>query len=97
MNLYDIQKSQYDEELLALAAGVHTEIDNVSKEDPKYKNQLINLNKIREISPITYKSSGKFQNILLILMVSILIVKFIHLLGIIWQQFYHYLYNLMIV
>ena len=48
MNLYDIQKSQYDEELLALAAGVHTEIDNVSKEDPKYKNQLINLNKIRE-------------------------------------------------
>ena len=45
MNLYDIQKSQYDEELLALAAGVHTEIDNISKEDPKYKNQLINLNK----------------------------------------------------
>ena len=62
MNLYDIQKSQYDEELLALAAGVHTEIDNVSKEDPKYKKSIDQLKqKLGEISPITYKSSGKIS------------------------------------
>lgn len=32
MNLYDIKKDDYDEELLSLAAGVHSAKDGATKE-----------------------------------------------------------------
>ncbi|RCK56423.1 Xylulose kinase [Candida viswanathii] len=59
MNLYDITKSEYNEELLALGAGVHPKIDGVEKSDPKYQEGIDDLReKLGDITPITYEASG---------------------------------------
>ncbi|EMG46966.1 D-xylulokinase [Candida maltosa Xu316] len=62
MNLYDINKSDYDEELLALAAGVHPKIDNVDKKDSKYQKAIDDLKqKLGKIPEITYEATGKIS------------------------------------
>ncbi|KAG7661962.1 xkiA [[Candida] subhashii] len=63
MNLYDLKKGEFNEELLALAAGVHPKVDNISKDDPKYKAALDDIKaKLGEIKPITYNASGKISS-----------------------------------
>ena len=63
MNVYDINKSDYCNELLAVAAGVHTKIDGVAEDDPKYQKAIDDLKKkLGPIQPITYKSSGSIAN-----------------------------------
>ncbi|CCG21822.1 Xks1 xylulokinase [Candida orthopsilosis Co 90-125] len=63
MNLYDINKSGYSDELLAVAAGVHTNIDGIARDDPKYQKSIDTLKeKLGPIQPITYKSSGSISN-----------------------------------
>ncbi|RLV91278.1 Xylulose kinase xyl3 [Spathaspora sp. JA1] len=63
MNLYDIKSGDFNEELLALAAGVHPKVDNITKEDPKYKTSIEEIKtKLGKISPITYKSSGSISS-----------------------------------
>ncbi|EGW35700.1 D-xylulokinase [Spathaspora passalidarum NRRL Y-27907] len=63
MNLYDIKAGDFNEELLALAAGVHPKVDNITKDDPKYKAGIEDIKaKLGKISPITYKSSGSIAS-----------------------------------
>ncbi|GME67498.1 unnamed protein product [Ambrosiozyma monospora] len=57
MNLYDIQKSQFDEDLLALAAGVSSEIDGASKED-RAKGIAELKEKLGEVEPVGHQSVG---------------------------------------
>lgn len=57
MNLYNIEKNEYDDDLLALAAGVHPKIDGASQEE--YEKGIAQLKeKLGEIIPITYKNDG---------------------------------------
>ncbi|KAI3406621.2 xkiA [Candida oxycetoniae] len=59
MNLYDIKKSKYDDDLLAIASGVDTKTDHVAKNDPCYQSSIDELKKkLGPITPITYKSLG---------------------------------------
>ncbi|KAK6465412.1 D-xylulokinase [Scheffersomyces coipomensis] len=61
MNLYDIPHQKFNDELLALAAGVHPKIDNVTEEETK--NGIANLKqKLGEISPITYENEGSISS-----------------------------------
>ena len=62
MNLYDINKQDYDDELLAIAAGVSTKADGVAKSDPKYQESIDALKqKLGPIKPITYKAAGNIS------------------------------------
>ncbi|ODV78524.1 D-xylulokinase [Suhomyces tanzawaensis NRRL Y-17324] len=59
MNLYDIQKGEYDERLLALAAGVHPQLDGTDPHSSKYRDAIDQLRlKLGEISPISYNANG---------------------------------------
>ncbi|KAI5954968.1 xkiA [Candida jiufengensis] len=61
MNLYDIRNTKYDDELLAIAAGVHTTLDNPkSKEHQQEKIEELK-QKLGPIKPITYESSGSIS------------------------------------
>lgn len=61
MNLYDVEKNDYDEELLALAAGVHPKLDGASKEE--YESGVAELKKkLGEIAPITYRNDGTISS-----------------------------------
>lgn len=62
MNLYDVSKQAYDDELLALAAGVYPKLDGVDVNDPKYKKGIEDLKaKLGEINPISYKNIGNIS------------------------------------
>ncbi|OWB58504.1 hypothetical protein B5S28_g4545 [[Candida] boidinii] len=61
MNLYDIQNSEYHPDLLAVCAGVHPKIDNVS-EDEKLKGVEELLNKLGPVEPIGSKKVGQISN-----------------------------------
>lgn len=60
MNLYDVQKEDYDDNLLALAAGVHREIDGASKSDMEEGIRELK-KKLGKIDPISYEASGKIS------------------------------------
>ncbi|CAK9441417.1 uncharacterized protein LODBEIA_P52850 [Lodderomyces beijingensis] len=63
MNLYDISKSEYDDQLLAIAAGVSTSADGVEQSDPKWQKSIDQLKqKLGPIHPITYKASGQISS-----------------------------------
>nr|ANG59284.1 D-xylulokinase [Spathaspora gorwiae] len=63
MNLYDLEKGEFNEELLALAAGVHPKVDNITKEDPKYQAAIEDIkSKLGEIKPINYTASGNISS-----------------------------------
>lgn len=57
MNLYDIKKNDYDDELLSLAAGVHPTKDGATKEQTKAGVSELK-KKLGEIKPISYENSG---------------------------------------
>lgn len=61
MNLYDMKKNDYNEELLALAAGVHPDKDGADEE--KTKAGVAELKeKLGKIEPISYKNSGEISH-----------------------------------
>lgn len=58
MNIYDISKQEYNEEMLALTAGVHPKVDKDHSID--YDKEIESIKKkLGEIKPITYKSNGE--------------------------------------
>lgn len=60
MNVYDISQNSYNDELLAVAAGVHPKIDGASDKD--YQSGVAELkSKLGDINPISYKSIGKIS------------------------------------
>lgn len=60
MNLYDIAKGQYDQELLALAAGVHPELDGASQKASDAG--VIELErKLGEPCPVSYSAMGNIS------------------------------------
>lgn len=61
MNVYDIVKSSYDDELLALAAGVHSKVDNATPEETKKGVAALKL-KLGEILPVSYKNAGTISS-----------------------------------
>ncbi|CUM62707.1 uncharacterized protein PRCAT00000263001 [Priceomyces carsonii] len=61
MNLYDISEGKFDEHLLAVAAGTHLSLDNVSEaESLKGVTQL--KKKLGDIKPISYQSLGNISS-----------------------------------
>ncbi|EAZ63302.2 D-xylulokinase [Scheffersomyces stipitis CBS 6054] len=59
MNLYDIEKREFNEELLAIAAGVHPELDGVEQDGEIYRAGINELKrKLGPVKPITYESEG---------------------------------------
>lgn len=60
MNIYDIEKEDYDPSLLAVAAGAHTEIDGVSEEESKTKVSALR-SKLGEIDFVSYESIGSIS------------------------------------
>ncbi|KAK6459329.1 D-xylulokinase [Scheffersomyces xylosifermentans] len=62
MNLYDIKAGDFNEDLLAIAAGVHPELDNVKKDSPEYVAGVTALReKLGKVRPISYESEGKIS------------------------------------
>ncbi|KAH3664039.1 hypothetical protein OGAPHI_004753 [Ogataea philodendri] len=57
MNIYDIQKSQYDDGLLAVTAGVHPKIDQCSESETKAGIQELK-DKLGPLDPVGHKSIG---------------------------------------
>ncbi|CAN3375182.1 hypothetical protein DIURU_001116 [Diutina rugosa] len=57
MNIYDIRKGEYNQELLELAAGVHPKLDKVSDDEAK-KGAKELAEKLGEPSPVGYKHIG---------------------------------------
>lgn len=57
MNIYNVQKGDYDDELVALAAGVHPTIDGALENDTK-AGVLALREKLGAIKPISYESDG---------------------------------------
>lgn len=60
MNIYDVAKSSYNDELLALAAGVHPKVDTASSEETKEGIASLKL-KLGEILPVSPKSAGSIS------------------------------------
>lgn len=57
MNIYDIQKHDFDDELLSLAAGVHSKIDNAT--DAQRKEGIASLKeKLGEVKKVSYDNCG---------------------------------------
>lgn len=61
MNIYNIEKSEYDEELLAVAAGVHPTLDNASEKETKAGVADLR-KKLGEVVPVSYESLGKISS-----------------------------------
>jgi len=62
MNLYDVENGEYDDELLALAAGVDPTKDGVEKNSEKYKDGIKQVKeKLGRIDPITFESLGSIS------------------------------------
>lgn len=60
MNIYNISKSDYDDELLAVAAGVHPDLDGASEKQTK--DGVAELKrKLGEIVPVTYDALGSIS------------------------------------
>ena len=60
MNIYDLHTNDYNDELLALAAGVHPKIDGVSQEQSDKGVKELR-QKLGDIKPITYEADGKIS------------------------------------
>lgn len=60
MNVYNIAESAYDEELLAVAAGVHPELDGASEKESQSGVEELK-RKLGEINPVSYESLGKIS------------------------------------
>lgn len=61
MNLYSIKDSDYDDELLALAAGVHPKLDGKSQEESKAGVQDLK-KKLGKISPVSFEGLGNVSS-----------------------------------
>ncbi|KAK6199373.1 D-xylulokinase [Scheffersomyces amazonensis] len=61
MNLYDIQNQKFDDELLALAAGVHPKIDKATSEQTEQGVDDLK-KKLGTVEPITYKNEGSISS-----------------------------------
>ncbi|KAG7877326.1 hypothetical protein KL938_004082 [Ogataea parapolymorpha] len=61
MNLYDISNGEYDEELLAVAAGVHPRIDNCSESETKKGVEELR-QKLGPLEPVGYKNIGQVSS-----------------------------------
>ena len=57
MNLYNVTESKLDEDLLAIAAGVHPKLDHKSKRETDEGVEELK-RKIGEIKPVSYQTSG---------------------------------------
>lgn len=60
MNIYDIEKEDYDDSLLAVAAGAHTGIDGVSEEESRTKVTQLR-SKLGNVDPVSYESIGSIS------------------------------------
>lgn len=61
MNIYNVAKSAYDDELVALAAGVHPKLDKASEKETKEGVAELK-RKLGSIVPVTYKSLGPISS-----------------------------------
>lgn len=57
MNIYDIAHLKFDDELLAVAAGVHPKLDGASETETKAGVEELK-RKLGDIAPVTYESLG---------------------------------------
>lgn len=57
MNVYNIEKHDYEDELLAVAAGAHPELDGASKEESEKAVAALR-KKLGPVDPIHYKADG---------------------------------------
>lgn len=60
MNLYDLSKREFDDELLAVAAGVHPDLDNASETEQKEGVDELK-RKLGPIVPVGYESIGSIS------------------------------------
>lgn len=60
MNIYNVAKSEFDEELLAVAAGVHQKLDNASEAETKNGVEELR-RKLGDVVPVSYESLGRIS------------------------------------
>lgn len=61
MNVYNIEKQDYEDDLLAVAAGAHTKLDGASEEDSKAALKALK-EKLGPVDPIHYKADGQVSS-----------------------------------